>query len=523
MVPSCRRALSGVVAAAALALACDDEPTPREEPGANARPVAAGATALTVQETAMAVTLTATDADGDPLTFNVVTPPSHGSLTGTPPALTYLPAAGYAGSDTFTFTASDAREASDPASVSVTVYPATGPDVPGRVTIDLRMAALLLSRGMVGGASLAISRNGALVLARGYGYADAESKTPFEPGSLSRIASVSKTVTMAAVLHLVEGGVLGLDDRLLDHLPAYATPAPLDARTADITLRQVLGHAAGFPGTGDYNPLQMQATVMADLDLAAPPSCGEVFRWWLGHRSLAYAPGAGHAYSSIGYCALSLVVEEVTEQDYQAYVRETVLAPMGIHAMRFAATHREDRAPGEVTYHSTSRSPSVFPGDPLTVPTPYGSFAVPAYAGAGAWIASAVDLTRFLDGIEGRGRAGFLSPGSMALALTDQWAGFGYGLGIDFLLDAGSGTLWKGHTGWFGTSPEVLALRSDSGWAFALILNSSASSAPTYSNVDAFLDFIPIVRDAIASGLDGATEDLYPSLPSPELGASSAP
>jgi hypothetical protein len=87
----------------------------------NDTPVAT-ARALTVNEdTPLQVTLLATDADGDSLTFTVRTQPAHGTLSGTPPALTYTPAADYIGPDSFTFTASDAASTSAPATVSLTV------------------------------------------------------------------------------------------------------------------------------------------------------------------------------------------------------------------------------------------------------------------------------------------------------------------------------------------------------------------------------------------------------------------
>ena len=68
-----------------------------------------------------AVTLTASDVDGDPLTFTIVTPPSHGTLTGAPPAVTYVPAANYHGPDSFAFRVNDGSLNSNIATVSLTV------------------------------------------------------------------------------------------------------------------------------------------------------------------------------------------------------------------------------------------------------------------------------------------------------------------------------------------------------------------------------------------------------------------
>ncbi len=75
----------------------------------------------TPKNTSVPITLTGTDTDGDPLTYSIVTGPTHGTLSGTAPNLTYTPAAGYTGPDSFTFTANDGNVDSTPAQVSITV------------------------------------------------------------------------------------------------------------------------------------------------------------------------------------------------------------------------------------------------------------------------------------------------------------------------------------------------------------------------------------------------------------------
>ncbi len=92
-------------------------------------PVATASTVLTPPETPVLITLTGTDVDGDALTFAVATPPASGFLSGTPPALTFTPDAGFAGTVTFTFTVSDGALTSAPATVTVHVdsVPVVGP------------------------------------------------------------------------------------------------------------------------------------------------------------------------------------------------------------------------------------------------------------------------------------------------------------------------------------------------------------------------------------------------------------
>jgi hypothetical protein len=84
-------------------------------------PVAGAQAVSTSVDAPLAITLTATDADGDPLTYAIATQPAHGTLTGTGASRTYAPAAGWTGSDSFTFTASDGIATSAPATVSITV------------------------------------------------------------------------------------------------------------------------------------------------------------------------------------------------------------------------------------------------------------------------------------------------------------------------------------------------------------------------------------------------------------------
>ena len=94
---------------------------------ANHPPEAAGLSLLTEFEGPVAVTLSATDPDGDPLTYAVAASPTRGTLGGTCPMLVYTPEPGFSGLDSFTFTASDGDLTSVPATVTITVSPANAP------------------------------------------------------------------------------------------------------------------------------------------------------------------------------------------------------------------------------------------------------------------------------------------------------------------------------------------------------------------------------------------------------------
>jgi hypothetical protein len=89
----------------------------------NRAPTAASQAAQTEEDAPVSLTLTASDEDGNPLTFGVVTTPSHGALTGQPPHLTFSPEANWSGTDTFTFKVNDGQLDSAPATVAITVTP----------------------------------------------------------------------------------------------------------------------------------------------------------------------------------------------------------------------------------------------------------------------------------------------------------------------------------------------------------------------------------------------------------------
>ena len=85
-------------------------------------PVAESQTLETDEDTALAITLVASDADGDPLTYRIERPPKHGALGGTPPDLTYTPHADYHGPDGFVFTAEDAEGGRDRGTISIRIH-----------------------------------------------------------------------------------------------------------------------------------------------------------------------------------------------------------------------------------------------------------------------------------------------------------------------------------------------------------------------------------------------------------------
>ncbi|ABK18043.1 Ig-like domain-containing protein [Syntrophobacter fumaroxidans] len=189
---------------------------------ANDAPVANAQTLSTNEDTALSITLTGTDADGDTLSFTVTTSPAHGTLSGTAPNLTYTPAAGYHGPDAFEFKVNDGKADSAAAAVSITVNavnhpPAAADDsasTEAGKAVDIAVLAndtdpdgdTLLVSGFTQGANGSVSggANGVLVYSPNAGFSgeDGFTYTVDDGKGGSASAAVKVTVNALAALSL---------------------------------------------------------------------------------------------------------------------------------------------------------------------------------------------------------------------------------------------------------------------------------------------------------------------------------
>jgi CubicO group peptidase (beta-lactamase class C family) len=291
--------------------------------------------------------------------------------------------------------------------------PATGRDEPKLRRFDEWVRAYMAEH-RIPGAALAIARAGRVVYARGFGYADRAQRVGVEPESWFRIAGVSVPFTSAAILRLVDEKRLRIRDPVLDHLgvePFLAPGVAFDERWRKVTVRHCLTHTGGWDRERSGDPMFDDGIARA-LGLPLPLVARDVVRWQLG-RPLDFEPGERWAYSNFGYAVLGRVIESVTGQPYEAYVRSAILAPLGLDGPRIGRSH--PRARGEVKYY-TLRG-----GRVAETPVPW----VQTMDACGGWIASAIDLVRFgaaFDLVdEGRAtRGGILQPKTVRRMLSGQ-------------------------------------------------------------------------------------------------------
>jgi len=280
----------------------------------------------------------------------------------------------------------------------------TGDANPATASFD-RIIPELMHKYQVPGGAVAVMKDGRLIMARGYGLADRESRQPVEPDSLFRIASLSKAITSATTLKLVEEGRLTLDSKAFQILNNLRPPSGsrVDRRIYEITIRNLLQHSGGWDRDKSFDPMFRSDEITRSLGVPAPAKPDDIIRYMMG-QPLQFAPGTRYAYSNFGYCVLGRVIEKITGQTYEAYVINNTLGPAGITCMRIGHTLARERAPREVHYYEypgAELTRSVFPNQRQEVPWPYGGWYIEAMDSHGGWIASAVDLLRFIDEVDG--------------------------------------------------------------------------------------------------------------------------
>ncbi|MEJ2174474.1 MAG: serine hydrolase [bacterium] len=252
--------------------------------------------------------------------------------------------------------------------------PARGGRVPG---FDMVERVILGHRARIGAraATVAVGRGGALVYARGFGWADRARSVPVAPDALMRIASVTKPITAAAATRLIAEGRLHADETVLRRLNYRMDPA--DPRWWLISVRHLIEHRGGWDAHERHDALFRVDAIASRLGLDRPPQADDVVRYML-REPLQYRPGTRRAYSNFGYCVLGRVIERASGMAYVDYLRGELLGPHGIVDVFLA--RQDARAAREVEYPEGASRFNTETGD-----------------SAGGLIASAPALVQFLE------------------------------------------------------------------------------------------------------------------------------
>ncbi len=206
----------------------------------------------------------------------------------------------------------------------VVSIPLSGGQPPLQMNLQQVMQAL-----NVPGLSVAVIDDFRIAWTKAYGVTEAGTTTPVTPRTLFQAGSISKSVTAAGALFLVDQGKLSLDANVNQQLTTWKVPDNDFTATQKVTLRRILDHSAGltvhgFPGyaVGDTIP-----TLVQIFNGEKPANTAPI--------RVDFVPGTKHRYSGGGTTIEQQLILDVTRKPFPQFMRETVLAPIGMTESTF--------------------------------------------------------------------------------------------------------------------------------------------------------------------------------------------
>jgi D-alanyl-D-alanine carboxypeptidase len=246
-----------------------------------------------------------------------------------------------------------------------------------------------------------VAKDGEVLLRRGFGLANREWNVPHTATGKFRLGSLTKQFTATAILQLMERGALALDDEIARHYPE----AP--AAWRGVTLFHLLTHTSGIPS---YTSIPGFFRQMAHIDRTPREIITLTEK-----EPLEFAPGTKFKYNNGGYVILGQVIERLSGEPYEDYIRDDILAPLGLSSTGYA--HVETIIPERVQGYRSKNS-RIENAAYLAMSLPYA---------AGAIYSTIDDLLawqRALAAAKPIGRA------SRDLMFADHGHGYGFSWGI---------------------------------------------------------------------------------------------
>ncbi|WP_130471357.1 serine hydrolase [Candidatus Magnetaquicoccus inordinatus] len=266
------------------------------------------------------------------------------------------------------------------------------------------MEKALQSRGYHGGV-LVLHKEGRMVFAQGFGWADRAKKVPMPSTALLRIGSIAKPLTQALLKSLQRQGRLRLSDY------AFCFPENKQQRCwltipeqwqvesgwSAVTLQHLLNHQGGLPSRHE-DPALIELRVAQQLAVPSPPSRMDLLRYTF-RKAPQPAVGTVKAYSNLGYEILGMVAEQAGGKSYWELLQEHIFAPLRVAAeeVQPARSLPKDRHPREPEYIDHNLVPSLF-APRQRVFAPDGGYNEENLLAAGGLIASAQAIAQFMNG-----------------------------------------------------------------------------------------------------------------------------
>lgn len=172
-----------------------------------------------------------------------------------------------------------------------------------------------MQKQRIPGVSLAVVKNGQIILAKGYGYANVEHHVPVKPETIFQSGSIGKQFTATAVMMLIEEGRINLDEKISKYL------GDVPDSWQNITVRHLLTHTSGltdYPDDFDFRRDYTEAELLKRAQAITP----------------AFKPGEKWQYSNLGYVTLGILIHKVSGKFYGDFLQERIFKPLGMSTTR---------------------------------------------------------------------------------------------------------------------------------------------------------------------------------------------
>lgn len=197
-----------------------------------------------------------------------------------------------------------------PATPQPTPQPSPSPAELAR-TVDAYLNELTAGNAFSG--AVLVARGGQVILSKGYGMADAEQGIPNTAQTRFRLASVTKQFTAMGIMILQARGKLNVQDSICTYLPECPEA------WKPVTVRNLLTHTSGIPNYTDF----------ADFDVTqAQPASPQELVSRFRDLPLNFMPGTAYSYGNSGYVLLGQIIERVSGQPYEDFLRKTIFVPL---------------------------------------------------------------------------------------------------------------------------------------------------------------------------------------------------
>lgn len=337
---------------------------------------------------------------------------------------------------------------------------------PRRQSANLEDLDVAINQAMqqytIPGASLSVAYDGKLVYAKGFGLANLETQEPVTPTTLFNLASCTKAISTLGILRLVEAKRLGLDEPMYTAIgrPNLVRGMQADPRVAQITIRQLLHHSGGWNDASAFEIAGREVRQLAPNGLPY----AEAVRVLLA-TPLDYEPGTQAVYANGQWNLLKYVIECSSGRPYGEFMQEQ-LNSLGIHDM---CEESRGMIRGQACRYEGS-PPRMIRGGQLVVPL------MPSF---GNWMASSIDMVKFLTAIDGTRMQGLTADSyEQMLAplpppMQNKPNGGHFGLGLDNVRKTPLGYDYSKNGGKPGVHSQIEHLPN--GVNFCLMLNGGFS------------------------------------------------